>query len=91
MTIENVNLATQGQVFNSPASAYNAMGMLHLVRGRFDEAREAYRNAIRLDSLNGSAHDGLANMSQETTPRGQLGTGSSGRFWPKPAARMLNC
>ena len=43
-------------------AAYNAMGMLHLVRGRFDEAREAYRNAIRLDSLNGSAHDGLANI-----------------------------
>ena len=43
-------------------NAYNSIGMLHLVRGRFDEAREAYRNAIRLDALNGSAHDGLANI-----------------------------
>ena len=51
-------------------SAYNSMGMLHLVRGRFDEAREAYRNAIRLDGLNGAAHDGLANI---LIHEGQLG------------------
>ena len=42
--------------------AHNAMGMLHLIYGRFDEAREAFNNAIRLDSLNGTAHDGLANI-----------------------------
>lgn len=44
------------------ASYYNAVGMLHLVRGRFDEARDAFQNAIRVDSLNGQAHDGLANI-----------------------------
>ncbi len=43
-------------------SANNAIGMLHLVFGRFDEARDAFENAIRLDSLNGIAHDGLANI-----------------------------
>jgi arylsulfatase A-like enzyme/Tfp pilus assembly protein PilF len=42
--------------------AYNAMGIVHLVRGRFEEARQAFNDAIRLDSLNGAAHDGLANI-----------------------------
>jgi len=42
--------------------AYNSIGMLHLLFGRFDEARDAFENAIRLDSLNGVAHDGLANI-----------------------------
>ncbi|MCG8449836.1 MAG: tetratricopeptide repeat protein [Pirellulales bacterium] len=42
--------------------AYNSIGMLHLIFGRFDEARDAFNNAIRLDSLNGTAHDGLANI-----------------------------
>jgi tetratricopeptide (TPR) repeat protein len=35
---------------------------VHLVRGRFEEARVAFNDAIRLDSLNGAAHDGLANI-----------------------------
>ena len=43
-------------------NAYNAIGMLHLIYGRFDEARDAFNDAIRLDSLNGTAHDGLANV-----------------------------
>jgi choline-sulfatase len=42
--------------------AYNAMGIVHLVFGRFEEARQAFNDAIRLDSLNGAAHDGLANI-----------------------------
>jgi tetratricopeptide (TPR) repeat protein len=42
--------------------AYNAMGIVHLVYGRFEEARQAFNDAIRLDSLNGAAHDGLANI-----------------------------
>ncbi len=42
--------------------AYNAMGIVHLVLGRFEEARQAFNDAIRLDSLNGAAHDGLANI-----------------------------
>ena len=44
------------------ASAYNNMGSLHLLRGRPEEAREAYRGALRIDALNGIAHDGLANI-----------------------------
>lgn len=43
-------------------NAYNSIGMVHLVYGRFDEARDAFNNAIRLDSLNATAHDGLANI-----------------------------
>ena len=42
--------------------AYNALGIVHLVYGRFEEARQAFNDAIRLDSLNGAAHDGLANI-----------------------------
>ncbi|MCC7475928.1 MAG: sulfatase-like hydrolase/transferase [Pirellulales bacterium] len=42
--------------------AYNAMGIVHLVYGRFEEARQAFNDVIRLDSLNGAAHDGLANI-----------------------------
>jgi len=42
--------------------AYNQIGFLHLYARRLDEARDAFHNAIRIDSLNGSAHDGLANI-----------------------------
>ncbi len=44
--------------------AYNQIGFLHLYARRLDEARDAFRNAIRIDSLNGAAHDGLANILQ---------------------------
>jgi protein O-GlcNAc transferase len=43
-------------------TAYNQMGFQHLYAGRVDEAREAFENTLRIDALNGSAHDGLANI-----------------------------
>jgi arylsulfatase A-like enzyme/Tfp pilus assembly protein PilF len=46
----------------SGADAYNKTGFLNVYRGRNDEAREAFQNAIKIDALNGVAHDGLANI-----------------------------
>jgi len=46
----------------SGADAYNRIGMVHLLFGRLEEARAAFRSAIDIDSLNGEAHDGLANI-----------------------------
>jgi tetratricopeptide (TPR) repeat protein len=46
----------------SGADAYNRIGLVHLYMGRPDEARDAFRSAIEIDSLNGEAHDGLANV-----------------------------
>jgi len=43
-------------------SAYNEIGFVHLRARRFDEARQAFEDAIRIDGLNGAAHDGLANI-----------------------------
>ena len=43
-------------------TAYNHIGFLHLQAGRLDEARTAFENALRIDALNGTAHDGLANI-----------------------------
>ena len=48
----------------SGADAHNKIGYVHLFKGRIDDAREAFRNAIEIDSLNGVAHDGLANILQ---------------------------
>ncbi|OHB82058.1 MAG: hypothetical protein A2W31_02800, partial [Planctomycetes bacterium RBG_16_64_10] len=42
--------------------AYNLMGMIHVRAGRLDEARAAYQAALKIDGLNGPAHDGLANV-----------------------------
>ena len=47
---------------SSGADGYNQIGFLHLNMGRLDEARDAFRNAIRIDALNGVAHDGLAGI-----------------------------
>jgi arylsulfatase A-like enzyme/lipopolysaccharide biosynthesis regulator YciM len=47
---------------SSGADAHNRIGLLHLYGGRLDDAREAFRSAIEIDSLNGEAHDGLANI-----------------------------
>ncbi len=44
------------------APGYNQIGFLHLQAGRFDEARDAFRSAVRIDALDGGAHDGLANI-----------------------------
>jgi Tfp pilus assembly protein PilF len=44
------------------ADAYNRIGLINLYGGRLDDARHAFRNAIKIDSLNGEAHDGLANV-----------------------------
>lgn len=43
-------------------SAYNQIGLIHLRAGRIDQARQAYEASLRIDALNGSAHDGLANV-----------------------------
>jgi arylsulfatase A-like enzyme/Tfp pilus assembly protein PilF len=43
-------------------SAYNQIGFVHLRAGRLADARDAFRNAIRIDALEGTAHDGLANI-----------------------------
>jgi len=42
--------------------AYNEIGMIHLRAGRYDQARQAYQEALKIDGLNGPAHDGLANV-----------------------------
>jgi arylsulfatase A-like enzyme/Flp pilus assembly protein TadD len=42
--------------------AYNHIGRVHLRAHRLDEARAAFRSAIRIDALNGAARDGLANV-----------------------------
>jgi arylsulfatase A-like enzyme/Tfp pilus assembly protein PilF len=42
--------------------AYNQIGMIHLRAQRYDEAREAFQAALKIDGLNGQAHDGLANV-----------------------------
>ncbi|MEX0677029.1 MAG: sulfatase-like hydrolase/transferase [Pirellulales bacterium] len=44
------------------APAHNQIGYLHLQANRLDEAREAFRGALRIDGLDGMAHDGLANI-----------------------------
>lgn len=46
----------------SGAEAYNRIGLVHLFMGRLDEARAAFHSALEIDSLNGEAHDGLANI-----------------------------
>lgn len=43
-------------------AANNQIGMLHLRLGQNDEAREAFQAAIKIDALNGPAHNGLANV-----------------------------
>jgi arylsulfatase A-like enzyme/tetratricopeptide (TPR) repeat protein len=43
-------------------AAYSAIGVMHLRARRLEEAREAFRNALRIDALNGVAHTGLANV-----------------------------
>lgn len=42
--------------------AYCSIGHLELPARRLDEAREAFNNALKIDPLNGIAHDGLANV-----------------------------
>lgn len=44
------------------AAANNQIGFLHLHAGRLDEARAAFRAALRIDAFDGGAHDGLANI-----------------------------
>ncbi|MEX0612264.1 MAG: tetratricopeptide repeat protein, partial [Pirellulales bacterium] len=46
----------------SGADGHNKIGYVHLYQGRLEEAREEFRSAIEIDSLNGIAHDGLANI-----------------------------
>jgi arylsulfatase A-like enzyme/Tfp pilus assembly protein PilF len=43
-------------------AAYGEIGLLHLRARRLEEAREAFRNALDIDALNGVAHAGLANV-----------------------------
>jgi arylsulfatase A-like enzyme/tetratricopeptide (TPR) repeat protein len=49
--------------------AYNQMGEIHFRTARFEQAREAFNQAIEIDGLNGDAHDGLARvLIQEGKP-----------------------
>jgi arylsulfatase A-like enzyme/Flp pilus assembly protein TadD len=43
-------------------AAFNEIGALHLRARRFEEARAAYHEALRIDGLNGVAHTGLADI-----------------------------
>jgi arylsulfatase A-like enzyme/Flp pilus assembly protein TadD len=43
-------------------AAHNEIGVMHLRAWRLEEARGAFRNALEIDALNGSAHAGLANV-----------------------------
>lgn len=48
--------ARQGQ----SARAWFAIGNIHLREGRYDEAGDAYRNAVRINPSDGSYHNNLA-------------------------------
>ena len=43
-------------------AAYSEIGFLHLRARRLEPAREAFRNALDIDALNGGAHTGQANV-----------------------------
>lgn len=42
--------------------AYVSIGQLHIYLGRLQEARESFQKALEIDALDGSAHDGMANV-----------------------------
>ncbi|MBN1854139.1 MAG: sulfatase-like hydrolase/transferase [Pirellulales bacterium] len=54
--IIKLNPGTAGPIAN------NQIGMIHLHAGRYDEARQAYQSSLKIDGLNGQAHDGIANV-----------------------------
>lgn len=39
-----------------------SIGFLHLLNGQLEKARQSFEQALKIDALNGSAHDGLANV-----------------------------
>ena len=43
-------------------TAHNAIGSMHLGRMDLDQAREAFRQSLEIDPLNGGAHNGLATI-----------------------------
>ena len=62
--IRHFNTALEMDPGTSGPTAHNQIGMIHLLSGRLEAAREEFNKAIEVDALNGVAHDGLANVLQ---------------------------
>ncbi len=64
--------------------AWDEIGWVHLRARRLDEALQAFREALRIDALDGAAHDGLANVliEEQRLAEAELELAAALRFDP---------